>query len=67
MNKISLEINNGRHMVLNQYHHDGAIHVMTANKLSVDSEFTISAGDMVTMINWYRHQKGVGNDNLSFE
>lgn len=67
MNKISMDINNGPKMTLEQQKHDGGIRVTTAYGKIVDNEFTISPGDMVMMVNWYRHQKDIGNDNLSFE
>lgn len=67
MNKISIDINNGRKMTLEQYKHDGGIRVTTAYGKVIDNGFTISPGDMVMMVNWYRHQKDIGNDSLLFE
>jgi hypothetical protein len=67
MGKISVDVNNGRKMTLEQGKHDGGIVVTTTTgKVVTDAGFTISPGDMVTLINWYRYQKGNGNTNLTF-
>jgi hypothetical protein len=65
--KISVNVNNGRKMTLEQYKHDGGIVVtITTGKIVTDVGYTISPGDMVTLINWYRYQKAHDNPDLSF-
>jgi hypothetical protein len=68
MNRIEMAINNGRTMQLAQSQSDGEITLTTYNTASglVDREETITPGDMVTLLNWYRYQKDNGNTNLSF-
>mgnify|MGYP000998550777 CR=1 FL=1 len=68
MNRIEMYVNNGRTMQLAQNQCDEEITLTTYNTASglVDREETISAGDMVTLMNWYRYQKDNGNTNLSF-
>jgi len=65
--KITVDINNGRTMSLEQYKHDGGIRVTTHTGAIVDSAFSLSPGDLVTLINWYRYQKDNGNPNLRFD
>lgn len=67
-NFIEMEANNGRTMQLAQHKRDGNILFTTYNAKSglVDSEITITPGDMVTLLNWYRYQKDNGNVNLEF-
>lgn len=62
MNKIEMEINNGRTMQLTQQKYDGTILLSTYNTKSglVDAEENISPGDMVMLLNYYRHQKENG-------
>lgn len=55
--KITVDINNGRKMVLEQYKHDGGIKVTTGPGKIVDNSFTISPGDLVMLINYYQQQK----------
>ncbi len=68
MNRIEMAINNGRTMQLAQHQCDDDITLTTYNTASglVDREETITPGDMVTLINWYRYQKDNGNTNLTF-
>jgi len=55
---IELDINNGRKMTLSQDKKDGAITCKTGTENNIDSEFKISAGDMVMLINYYQYKKG---------
>ena len=64
MSKISVDINNGRKMVLEQYKHDGGIRVTTAYGKVIDNGFTISPGDLVMLINYYQQQKDKGEPVL---
>jgi len=59
---IEMEINNGRTMQLAQQTYDGTIAFTTYNTQSglVDHEEDISPGDMVMLLNYYRHQKEKG-------
>lgn len=59
MGKIETQINNNRTMQLAQEKYDGDITLSTYNNDSgeVDHEEFISAGDMVMLINYYRHVK----------
>ena len=63
-----MNINNSRIMSLTQHQCDGDITLTTcgAGTGDIDHEETISAGDMVTLLNWYRYQKANGNTNLTF-
>lgn len=68
---IQINVNNRGTMEISQAEHDGAINVTVWDAehdgiKDVRSECNISAGDMVTLINWYRYQKDNGNTNLSF-
>lgn len=65
---LEMNINNNRVMQLAQFSRDGEITFSTydAKSAEVDHEETISPGDMVTMLNWYRFQKDSGNINLDF-
>jgi len=62
IHKIEMEINNGRTMQLAQQAYDGTIAFTTYNTQSglVDHEEDISPGDMVMLLNYYRHQKEKG-------
>lgn len=64
MRKISVDINNRRKMVLEQYKHDGGIRVTTAYGKVIDNGFTISPGDLVMLINYYQQQKEKGKPIL---
>ncbi|MNW61400.1 hypothetical protein D3C74_394540 [compost metagenome] len=59
VNKIEFEINNNRTMQLAQQSYDGSITLSTFNKTTseTDHEEVITAGDMVMLINYYRHVK----------
>lgn len=59
---ISFDINNGGILTVHQDGHDQQLEVMSSNV----GTFFISAGDFITMINWYRYQKSNGNLNLEF-
>ena len=59
---ISFYINNGGTLTIQQIRHDDKLEVVSSN---TDS-FNISAGDFITMINWYRYQKEHGNERLDF-
>jgi hypothetical protein len=63
---IWLEINNGLHLEMAQASDDGMIKVRRMDGDTVENTFTISPGDMVTMLNWFRYQKDNGNINLTF-
>lgn len=62
IHRIEMEINNGRTMQLAQQDYDGTISLTTYNSKSglVDHEEDISPGDMVMLLNYYRHQKAKG-------
>lgn len=62
INRIEMEINNGRTMQFAQQDYDGTILLTTYNTKSglVDHEEDISPGDMVMLFNYYRHQKDKG-------
>lgn len=69
---MEFDVNNGRKINLEQAEPDGSIHV-TAWKApdaegnrDCDYELAISPGDFVMMLNWYQHQKRIGNDVLNF-
>ena len=64
MRKITVDINNGRKMTLEQYKHDGGIRVTTAYGKVVDNGFTISPGNLVMLINYYQQQKEKGEPIL---
>lgn len=59
INRIEMEVNNGRIIQLAQQQIDGNITLTTYNKKSalVDHEQNISASDMVMLINYYRYIK----------
>lgn len=61
MGKISFDINNGQKIALEQAKHDGGVVVTkTCGKVVSDATFTISPGDMVMLLNYYRQQKEKG-------
>lgn len=71
--QIVVDVNNKRRIRLRQHEVDGAISVVTLSaptdatgKRNVESEFEISAGDLVMMLNWFRFQKTNGNSDLKF-
>lgn len=56
---------------MEQAEHDKAIEVIVWDSekdgaRAVRHGEIISAGDMVTLLNWYRYQKDNGNTNLTF-
>ena len=68
---MEFEINNQRKIQLTQTEPDGAVTVTTWEAeqngvREVESEYQISPGDFVMMLNWYRYQKENGNPNLNF-
>ena len=66
MKNITLNINNGMRLEMTQATPDGMIEVQRMDGDTVDNTFTVSAGDMVTLLNWFRYQKDNGNINLTF-
>ena len=61
MNKIELQVNNGRTMQLVQDKYDGDITLNVFDNTHVfDYTETIPPGDMVMLINYYRCQKALG-------
>jgi hypothetical protein len=66
--KMNFNVNNGRVIEVFQARNDGPVYATTFNsKGQAEGTEDISAGDFVTMLNWYRYQKDAGNTNLSFE
>jgi hypothetical protein len=66
--RIILKVNNQRKIEVFQAMEDGHIYVNTIDSEGKqESSDIIKAGDFVTMLNWYRYQKSIGNVNLSFE
>lgn len=69
---MEFEVNNGRKIKLEQAEHDGAVFVTVweapdaDGNRGCDDDYTISPGDFVMMLNWYRHQKRTGNVDLNF-
>jgi hypothetical protein len=65
--KMTFKVNNGRTIEVFQARDDGPVYVTRydSNGKKESSEI-ISAGDFVTMLNWYRYQKENGNENLNF-
>ena len=59
---ISFDTNNGGILTVHQDKHDNQLEVMSSNI----GTFYISAADFVSMLNWYRYQKDIGNKNLEF-
>ena len=62
IHRIEMEINNGRTMQLAQQSYDGTIAFTNYNTESglVDHEESVSPGDMVMLMNYYRYQKENG-------
>jgi hypothetical protein len=58
--KISVEVNNGKILSLSQEKHDGSILLRSGRVGEVGSEWVISAGDFVMLMNYYRYQKAAG-------
>lgn len=64
---IEIEVNNGQVLEIAQRNNNGEINVIKTDNQGYNVEaFSISAGDFVTMLNWYRYQKETGNTNLEF-
>lgn len=68
---VEFKVNNQRKIQLEQAEPDGAVTVTTWSAeqngiREVESEYQISSGDFVMMLNWYRYQKENGNPNLLF-
>lgn len=64
-------VNNGRRIELEQAEPDGPVNVTTWEAphddcTGCEDEYTITPGDFVMMLNWYRHQKRTGNVDLNF-
>lgn len=71
MEEIEFNVNNQRKIQLTQTEPDGAVTVTTWEAerngvREVESEYQISPGDFVMMLNWYRYQKENGNPDLNF-
>lgn len=65
--KMKFEVNNGRTIEVFQARDDGPVYVTRYDsKGQKESSDIISAGDFITMLNWYRYQKENGNENLNF-
>ncbi|HRS66229.1 MAG TPA: hypothetical protein P5519_10140 [Spirochaetia bacterium] len=65
--KMTFKVNNGRTIEVFQARDDGPVYVTRYDsKGEKESGDIISAGDFVTMLNWYRYQKENGNENLNF-
>jgi hypothetical protein len=61
------KVNNNRIIEVDQLYDDGLISIVTLDsKNEIESTETISAGDFITMLNWYRYQKRTGNKTLEF-
>ena len=69
---MEFKVNNGRTIKLEQSEPDGPVSVTTweapdrDGNVGCDSEYTISPGDFVMMLNWYCHQIRMGNTDLNF-
>lgn len=65
--KMTFKVNNGRTIEVFQARDDGPVYVTRYDSNGKkESGDIISAGDFVTMLNWYRYQKENGNENLNF-
>ena len=68
---MEFQVNNGRKIVLEQDNPDSLVSVTTwgaphDDATDCENEYTITPGDFVMMLNWYRHQKRTGNKDLNF-
>lgn len=65
---MEFEINNQQILVVNQKDgFDSAVIVETLdNKDMTLNEYAIEPSDFIQMLNWYRYQKSIGNDDLDF-
>ena len=65
-------VNNERQIEVKQDKSDGDVSVTTWGAPNEDgcrdceSEYSISPGDFVIMLNWYKYQKQHGNESLNF-
>lgn len=68
INRIEMEINNGRTMQLAQQEYDGEITLTTYHTENglVDKEISVSPGEMVMVMNYYRYQKENGAKLFDF-
>ncbi|MDR3560511.1 MAG: hypothetical protein P4N59_03580 [Negativicutes bacterium] len=65
--KMVFEVNNGRKLSVFQARDDGPVYVTTLDsKGNEEMVESINPGDFVTMVNWYRYQKEIGNADLTF-
>ena len=64
MEKISFDVNNGGKLEIRQAKHDGNISVNTGE----GSEYNISAGDFVMLLNFYKYVKDndLQNDFINY-
>ena len=53
---FTFSVNNQGTLSLYQSEHDGPVRIVSSNQQGQGSD-TISAGDMVMLINWYRYVK----------
>lgn len=66
---IKINVNNGQVLEVEQPKENGNIYVTKKDSQGRQQEntFSITAGDFVTMLNWYRYQKDIGNASLYFK
>lgn len=64
--KLTFDINNGGILNIEQNVHDGEILMTRTDNGVVTRAETITPGNFVTMLNWYRYQIDSGNTNLEF-
>ena len=70
----TFEVNNDRRIRVSQREIDGpvAVRILSAPddvyrcRRHIESEYEITPGDFVMMLNWYRYQKAQGNNALMF-
>jgi co-chaperonin GroES (HSP10) len=62
--QISFNVNNDGVLALNQQEHDEPVTVGTYWENGESREFTVSAGDFVMLMNYYRYQKENGKPIL---
>ncbi len=60
---IKLKVNNNRSIEITQEVEDGKIYVdVLESNGDLDYQYSISAGDMVMLLNYYQYQKDKGNE-----
>ena len=67
--KMTFKVNNGRTIEVFQARDDGPVYVTrydSKGEKKKENGDIISAGDFITMFNWYRYQKDNGNENLNY-